>query len=148
MSSYNHILVAIDLSDEANEVLEKATFIADINRAKVTVVHVIEPLRVVYGSDIPLDLSLLQDEITQQVQQRMTQLANKIQLNQGKQHIVYGRPDSEVHRIAKEQGVDLIVVGSHGRHGLALILGSTSTSIIHGSGCDVLAVRVGKKDKA
>ena len=58
--------------------------------------------------------------------------------------MVYGRPEREVHRIAEESDVDLIVVGSHGRHGLALILGSTSTSILHGAKCDVLAVRVGK----
>ncbi|MDP0588400.1 MAG: universal stress protein [Candidatus Endonucleobacter bathymodioli] len=148
MSNYNHILVAIDLSDEANDVLKKATFLAESNRAKVTIVHVVEPLSVAYGSDIPLDLTLLQDEITQQAQQRITKLADKIQLNNGEQHIVYGRPDSEIHRIAKELDVDLVVVGSHGRHGLALILGSTSTSIIHGACCDVLAVRVGKKDKA
>ena len=42
-------------------------------------------------------------------------------------------------------GVDLIVVGSHGRHGFALLLGSTSTGVLRGAQCDVLAVRVGKK---
>ena len=38
---------------------------------------------------------------------------------------------------------DLIVVGSHGRHGLALLLGSTASGVLHGAPCDVLAVRVG-----
>ena len=41
---------------------------------------------------------------------------------------------------------DLIIVGSHGRNGLALLLGSTSTGVLHGAGCDVLAVRVGKDE--
>ncbi|BBI62758.1 hypothetical protein HSBAA_40640 [Vreelandella sulfidaeris] len=54
-------------------------------------------------------------------------------------------PDTEIHRFAEEHGVDLIVVGSHGRHGFALLLGSTSTGVLHGAQCDVLAVRVGKK---
>ncbi|WP_263078996.1 universal stress protein [Endozoicomonas sp. Mp262] len=145
MSHYKHILVAIDLSDEADEVLEKARFIAETNSAKLTMVHVVEPLSVAYGSDIPLDLTTLQDEITQQARERISQLADTVQLEKGEQHIVYGRPEREVHRIAKESDVDLVVVGSHGRHGLALILGSTSTSILHGACCDVLAVRVGKK---
>jgi len=49
--------------------------------------------------------------------------------------------------MAKEQGCDLIVVGSHGRHGLALLLGSTSNDLLHGAPCDTLAVAL-KKDKA
>ena len=43
---------------------------------------------------------------------------------------------------AKEHGADLIVVGSHGRHGLALLLGSTANAVLHGAPCDVLAVRI------
>jgi universal stress protein A len=42
--------------------------------------------------------------------------------------------------------MDLVVVGSHGRHGLSLLLGSTANGVLHGAGCDVLAVRVGKQD--
>ncbi|MEO1899758.1 MAG: universal stress protein, partial [Methylococcales bacterium] len=37
---------------------------------------------------------------------------------------------------------DLIVVGSHGRHGLALLLGSTANGVLHHAVCDVLAVRL------
>ena len=39
-------------------------------------------------------------------------------------------------------GADLIVIGTHGRHGLGLLLGSTASGVIHGVQCDVLAVRV------
>ncbi|MCV6604433.1 MAG: universal stress protein, partial [Porticoccaceae bacterium] len=52
------------------------------------------------------------------------------------------QPAHELHRYAEENQVDLIVVGSHGRHGLALLLGSTANGVIHGAGCDVLAVRI------
>ncbi|MRI34201.1 universal stress protein UspA [Endozoicomonas sp. OPT23] len=147
MSQYKHILVAIDLSDEADDVLDKAKSLAETYQAQLTLVHVVEPLSVAYGSDIPLDLTTLQDEITQQARERISKLAESIHIDKGQQHVVYGRPEREVHRIAEESDVDLIVVGSHGRHGLALILGSTSTSILHGACCDVLAVRVGKKEK-
>ncbi|MEZ5528918.1 MAG: universal stress protein [Porticoccaceae bacterium] len=47
-----------------------------------------------------------------------------------------------MHHFAIDNNVDLIVVGSHGRHGLSLILGSTATGVLHGSQCDVLAVKV------
>ncbi len=58
------------------------------------------------------------------------------------QVVTVGRPESEIHRLAKEQGVDLVVVGSHGRRGIQLLLGSTANGVLHGSECDVLAVRI------
>jgi universal stress protein A len=44
--------------------------------------------------------------------------------------------------MAEELGVDLIVMGTHGRHGLGLLLGSTATGVLHGCPCDVLTVRI------
>ena len=43
---------------------------------------------------------------------------------------------------AERLGVDLILVGSHGRHGVQLLLGSTANAVLHGAKCDVLAVRL------
>ena len=60
----------------------------------------------------------------------------------GNRHLLMGRPETEIHNVAEEIGADLIVVGSHGRHGLALIFGSTANGVLHGATCDVLAVRV------
>jgi universal stress protein A len=54
-----------------------------------------------------------------------------------------GATKFEIARVAKENTFDLIVVGSHGRHGVALLLGSTANAVLHGAPCDVLAVRVG-----
>lgn len=53
-----------------------------------------------------------------------------------------GEPREEIIRIAEQENVDLIVVGSHGEHGLALLLGSTANSVLHYAKCDVLAVRL------
>jgi len=58
------------------------------------------------------------------------------------QIVAIGRPESEIHRLAKEHDVDLIIVGSHGRKGLQLLLGSTANGVLHGTECDVLAVRI------
>ena len=43
---------------------------------------------------------------------------------------------------SRTSAVDLIVVGSHGRHGLALLLGSTADAVLHHAKCDVMAVRL------
>jgi len=53
-----------------------------------------------------------------------------------------GRATTKTLRCAKDNDVDLIVTGSHGRHSLQLLLGSTANGILHGAKCDVLAVRI------
>ncbi|MFB3104756.1 MAG: universal stress protein, partial [Pseudomonadales bacterium] len=71
---------------------------------------------------------------------------NKLGVPEDRQYLIFGRPESEIHRIAESKEADIIVVGSHGRHGLALLLGSTANGVLHGAKCDVLAVRVGVEE--
>jgi universal stress protein A len=47
--------------------------------------------------------------------------------------------------LAKQIGADLIVLGSHGRWGLELLLGTTTDSVLGAADCDVLAVRVDRE---
>jgi universal stress protein A len=56
--------------------------------------------------------------------------------------MIWGTPKQEIVRLAEQEGIDLIVVGSHGRHGLSLLLGSTANSILHYAGCDVMTIRL------
>ncbi len=146
MSDYTHLLLAIDLSDESQEVAERAVSLARSSGAELSVIHVIEPLSLAYGGDIPMDLSSVQDQIHAQARSHLTTFANGLGIPEDHQHLIFGRPEAEIHRVADELGVDLIVVGSHGRHGLALLLGSTANGVLHGAHCDVLAVRVGKTE--
>ena len=144
MSNYTKILVAVDLSDESLAVIERATAIAENNNALLHIIHVIEPLSFAYGGDIPMDFSGIQDEIQQQASAQLKRFGETHNVGDDNQHIILGRPEVEVHSKAEEIGADLIVIGSHGRHGLALLLGSTANGVLHGASCDVLAVRVGE----
>jgi len=56
--------------------------------------------------------------------------------------MVWGAPKQEIVQLAEREQVDLIVVGSHGRHGLSLLLGSTANSVLHYAKCDVMAIRL------
>ena len=142
MSIYQNILVAIDLNEEADQVIHRAQQLALQSSAKLTLVHVTEPLSYAYGGDMPMDLSSIQTELYDQAQQRLSGLVKQKQLGEVDQLLLSGHIKTEVHRVATELSSDLIVVGSHGRHGLALLLGSTSNGILQGATCDVLAVRV------
>ncbi|TDR53052.1 MULTISPECIES: universal stress protein [Halomonas] len=143
-NEYRHVLVAVDLTKDSHKVLERAMQIADRNKAKLSIMHTLEPLGFAYGGDIPMDLTSIQDQLDEHAKQRLAEIADT-HVPRENQHVVVGMPDTEIHRFAEEHDVDLIVVGSHGRHGFALLLGSTSTGVLHGAQCDVLAVRVGAK---
>ncbi|MBA6412099.1 universal stress protein [Parahaliea sp. F7430] len=143
MSDYSKILVAVDLSEDSAEVSHKAHSIAAVNNAELHLIHVIEPLSFAYGGDIPMDFSGIQDEIHQQASQQLSSFGHVNNIPIERQHIVLGRPEVEIHSKAEEIAADLIVVGSHGRYGLALLMGSTANGVLHGASCDVLAVRVG-----
>ena len=126
MSNYKTILLATDLSDEANQVADKALSLASASGASLHIVHVIEPLSFAYGGDIPMDFSGIQDEIQKQAETQMADFASGYQVATDKQHIIIGRAENEIHTLAEELTADLVVVGSHGRHGIALLLGSTA----------------------
>ncbi len=147
-NEYRHILVAVDLTKDSHKVLERAAQIAERNQgAKLSIMHTLEPLGFAYGGDIPMDLTSIQDQLDEHAKQRLAEIADD-RVSRENQHVLVGMPDTEIHRFAEENDVDLIVVGSHGRHGFALLLGSTSTGVLHGAQCDVLAVRVGKKGES
>jgi universal stress protein A len=144
MSHYTKILIAVDLSEESAQVVRRGHAIARNNSTELHLIHVIEPLSFAYGGDIPMDFSGIQDEIQQQATQQLKRFAEANGIDEEHQHIILGRPEVEIHATAEELGADLIVVGSHGRYGLALLMGSTANGVLHGASCDVLAVRVGK----
>jgi len=142
MIVYPRILLAVDLSEESDQLIDKACNIATNNDAQLSVIHVIEPLSFAYGGDVPMDLSTTQDQLSEHANRNLAQFCEKLNYPVTDQLVITGHTESEIHRVAQEKSCDLIIVGSHGRHGLALLLGSTANGVLHGAPCDVLAVRV------
>lgn len=140
MAKYTHILVALDLSEESVQVLNKAVTLAG-DGCTLSLVHVIEPLTFAYGGDIPVDLTEVQQQLQEQAEKGLAAMASSLPISV-EQHVVIGQPAAEIHQIAEDKNCDLIILGSHGRRGLALLLGSTANAVLHGSKCDVLAVRI------
>ena len=146
MAGYEHLLLAVDLTEESMPVSEQARALATAFDSRLSIIHVIEPLSLAYGGDIPMDLSSVQDQIHDQAKGHLAEFASRLDIAPDDQYLIFGRPESEIHRVAKCKDVDLVVVGSHGRHGIALLLGSTANAVLHGATCDVLAVRVGQAE--
>jgi universal stress protein A len=143
MSDYRKILVAVDLSDQSAVVLDKARHIAAANDAELSLVHVQAPLAVSYALDIPtVNLADLHAELTEEAHRRLLTLGASIDVPASRLHSLIGNPSSEIRDLAKSLGADLIVTGGHGKHGLDLLLGSTSTGVAHGVSCDLLIVKL------
>lgn len=143
MANYKHILLAVDFSDHGNEVAKTAKFLAEQNQSLLSVVHVVDNLPITnsaYGP-IPFDVDFTQ-ELLDSAKTRLTKFAAELGIPEERQWLEMGSPKLEIVRVADENQVDLIVIGSHGRHGFALLLGSTANGVLHHAKCDVLAVRL------
>lgn len=142
MPTYSNVLVGLDLTPDSLIILKKAHAIANQNNANLIVTHIIEPLAFAYGGDIPVNLAEAQDMMGEQASTRLANLVQETEINVQEKIIAIGDTASELRRLAEEKNVDLILVGSHGRHGLALLFGSTASGVLRGAPCDVLAVRI------
>lgn len=89
-----------------------------------------------------MDLTEIQTHLENKAKEVLASIGAELGVAHADQHLIIGQPAHEMHRFAEENDVDLIVVGSHARHGLNLIFGSTASSLLHGASCDVLAVRL------
>ncbi|SBS31481.1 hypothetical protein MAQ5080_01987 [Marinomonas aquimarina] len=139
---YQRIVLAVDLTDESITVANKAAAMCKAFDGELTIIHVIESLNYAYGGDVPIDVSDIQEQLQDTATKHMQALVDQLEIPVKETIVTQGGIESEIHRTAEDLEADLIIVGSHGRHGLALLLGSTANGVLHGAPCDVLAVRV------
>lgn len=144
MQEYRHVLFATDLSPRAPAVGRHAQDLAARYGARLSFVHVIEEVNVSAGYELmPLLPEMPDETLTRESQAALARLAAELGLPEAVQTVLTSvSTKAGILDTAAELGVDLIVVGSHGRHGLALLLGSTADAVLHGARCDVLAVRL------
>lgn len=144
MSNYQHILIAADFSNHNQLVCEKAQAIAARNQAKLSICHIVEDFPITdfaYEPMISVDIDM-REALLDSAKKQITELANTLEIAAENQWVEFGSPNHDIVRLSEENQVDLIVVGSHGRHGIQLLLGSTANGVLHHSKCDVLAVRL------
>jgi len=142
MSGYKHIMVAIDFTDSIGAVIERAQQIAKSDDAKLSFVHIVEPAPVDFLDQTMLIDINLDELLMKTARQQLKAVAEKYGVDGSNCVLEVGSVKSEIFKQVESQAVDLLVVGSHGRHGLGLLLGSTANAVLHGASCDVLAVRV------
>ena len=140
-NDYRTLLVAIDCSEDSGRVLARAAAVAS-KGATLHLIHVIEPLALAYGADVPMDVSDLQSSLMERARKAALEHAQRFAISPDQVHVELGSIEKTIQEKADQLAADLIVVGSHTRSGLALLLGSTAKGLVPGAHCDVLAVKV------
>jgi universal stress protein A len=137
---YKHILFATDLTEETQYIIDKVQIMCRYTNAKLSIVHVVEPLP--GYSYAYLGIEDIEGQLVDEARQSMEKLGAKLSVAKDAQHVEIGPTKTKILGVADEVGADLIICGSHGRHGLSLLLGSTANAVLHGAKCDVLTVRL------
>ena len=144
MTVYQNTLVAIDPCVPSDDLIEKAIKItADKNQ--IILLHVLEvmcALPTAPYAPVVIDSSQLEKQVRETAGGQLQEMIKKHGLNPKCAKLLSGSTASTIKAYASERHCDAIVIGSHGRHGISLLLGSTATSVIHGCDCDVLVVRL------
>ena len=137
---YKHILFASDLTEETQYIIDKVRTIRGYTGATLSLIHVVEPLP--GYSYAYLGIEDIEGQLIAEARQAIEKLGVKLNVAKGDQFVEVGPTKTKILAMADNIKADLIVCGSHGRHGLSLLLGSTANAILHGAKCDVLTVRL------
>lgn len=146
MGPYRHILAAVDFGAGHEQVIERACALAQSEGARLSLVHVVEFLHMDLANELVLPQDVeLEAQLVTAAKTKIGKLAADSSAAAGApvgQWVEMGSTKIGILHVAQEQDADLIVIGSHGRHGLGRLLGSTANAVLHGAQCDVLAVRI------
>lgn len=144
MPDYKKILFAADFVEEDDNIVSrKAKMLAKNYGAELSVIHVVE-MPTSYGEAYEAAaLVQWQEELQDEAKKRMEKMGKNLGVPKERQFLRIGQTKAQILDIAEKTKADLIVMGSHARHGLGLmLLGSTTNAVLNHAACDVLAVRV------
>lgn len=143
---YTHILFATDLLSDSFAVAERAKELAQRYGAKLSLLHVVEPMPIYFGDEFALpETQEVEQQFVTRAKKKLAELASQLGTGTDDCHVHLGITRMEILTFAEQHGVDLLVVGRHSRRGLGRLLGSTASGVLNAATCDVLAVKLDQK---
>lgn len=143
-----HILVPVDFSECSVAALQHARNLSEAFGAKLDVIHTydvpsfVTPNIVVFAGNLETPLA---DHADRQARDQLLEFLRKHGLGDQPNltaRVVMGPPGPTILDIAETERPDLLVIGTHGRTGMArVLLGSTAEKVLRGAPCPVLAVK-------
>jgi nucleotide-binding universal stress UspA family protein len=150
MISLKKILVPTDFSENARHALRYGASFAAEYKAELVLLHVVEDIAVSYASDLfPVPMAHVFQELSGYARTELQKLVEEVKAKgiPARDVVAQGRPSSEILRVAREETVDLIVLGTHGKGVLdQALFGSTTERVVRNAPCPVLTVRLSEHE--
>ena len=152
MIDIKRILFPIDFSEYANKVLPYVIFLAGKHNATIYLLHVAQDLRhyAYAGPGSPQNtVSRLMEELVESAEKLMDKVCRE-HFNgypDFKRRVVAGDPGEVIVNMVEEEGIDLIVMGTHGRKGLSrTFFGSVAEYVVRNAPAPVFTVNPNIKE--
>ena len=146
MKEFNRILVPTDLSKHSLAAFEYAEYISRTYGASLYVLHVVDESSVAFAYPVESMLEAIQEESFTRAKEALNKFIGREVGSMPAMHkeVRQGDPSNEICRFADEHAITLIVIGTHGRTGLAhAVLGSTAERIVRHAHVPVMVVKPG-----
>ena len=138
MITVKRILVPTDFSETSDAALEYASGLAQTFDAQLYLLHVPGKTGENFEADFPIN------QFEKVARERLETLVSQQEARELRPEYAMriGTPSDEILRYADDRDIDLIVMGTHGRSGVAhMLLGSVAEKVVRGAMCPVLTVR-------
>ena len=143
-NSIKRILVPVDFSAASRAALWRASELATALGASLELLHVLElPGAHALASQayVPLPPEYRQD-VKRHAEKHLEEWLSTSSVPTIRHELREGKPFVEIASYARQHGIDLIVMGTHGRGGMSrLLLGSVTENLIRTAPCPVMTVR-------
>jgi len=144
MNEIKKILIPIDFSEHSLNALEYAKVLAEKFNAELILLNVVEP--VVFTVDLTMgqvNIPSIENELFQKSEEEMKKIVDSLKDKFNVRGVLrIGKPYAEIIEFARDEKVDLIVIGSHGHTGVEqFFFGSTAEKVIRKATCPVLIIQ-------
>ena len=140
MSMYSNILLPTDFSEVSLKAARRTRSIVEATGARLTLLHVVDYVPPSYATpELPTGLGSSQTLI-RNAREQLDRWARNAGLETASKQVVSGPAKTQIMHKVRELNADLLVMGTHGEHGIARLLGSTTRAVLHDAACDVLVV--------
>ena len=142
MADYKKILVLLELTDASEQIVAAGRNMAAHSNAAMVLMHVVEFVPAEPMGETLMPTVQIEENLEQRAKVELNELSARLGLSRVTTRVETGNKKTEILRVAKEEAVDLIILGSRVRHGLGILVNFTEDTVLHAAHCDVLAVRL------